>query len=157
MCSLTSSTSTAYGQISLDAQIQRLREGKKITISDAEFLKVRTEEFHSSSCLPLTFTEQVKWSLISPEIQGGWPYRSFVVESPEWIDEIYRNLKTKAEQTGDSVIDYALICPGLYLIDEAEVQRLLVRLERKDQFLYKQARKNLDVWREIARRLRSRR
>jgi hypothetical protein len=45
VCSLTASTSIAYGQISLDAQIQRLREGKKITISDAEFLKVRTEEF----------------------------------------------------------------------------------------------------------------
>ena len=79
-----------------------------------------------------------------------------------WIsrvdDDIYRNLKTKAEQTGDSLIDYALICPALYLVDEAEVQRLLARREGKDQFLYKQARKNLDVWRkEIAKRLRSRR
>ena len=95
---------------------------------------------------------------MSPETQGGWPYRSFVVESPEWIDEIFRNLKTKVEQSGDSLVDYALICPALYLVDEPEVQRLLVRLEGKDQFLYKQARKNLDVWtNEIAKRLRSRR
>ena len=51
-------------------------------------------------------------------------------------------LKKKAEQTDDSLIDYALICPALYMVDEPEVQRLLARLEQKDDFLYKQARKN---------------
>ena len=138
MCSLASSTATAYGQISLDAQIQRLREGKKITISDSEFLKYRSDGFDKFLAFAADFyVDQVKWSLISPETQGGWPYRSFVVESPEWIDEIFRNLKTKAEQSGDSLVDYALICPALYLVDQPEVQQLLVRLEGKDQFLYK--------------------
>jgi hypothetical protein len=156
---VTSSAPTAYSQVSLDDQIQRLREGRKITISDAEFLKARTDPYEKFLGFAADlYVEQIKWSLISPESQGGWPYRSFVVESPEWIDEIYRNLKTKAEQSGDSFVDYALICPALYLVDEAEVQRLLAGLEGKDQFLYKQARKNLHVWRsEIAKRLRSRR
>ena len=159
VCSLCSLPAAAYGQTSLDAQIQRLREGKKITISDSEFLKYRSDAFDKFLVFAADlYLEQVKWSLISPETQGGWPYRSFVVESPEWIDDIYRNLKTKSVKTGDSLIDYALICPALYLVDEAEVQRLLIRLEGKDQFLYKQARKNMDVWRkEIAKRLRSRR
>jgi CheY-like chemotaxis protein len=159
LCSLIFSTVSAYGQNSLDAQIQRLREGKKTAISDSEFLKYRSDGFDKFLMFAADFyIEQVKWSLISPETQGGWPYRSFVVESPEWIDDIYRNLKRKAEQSGESLVDYALICPALYLVDEAEVQRLLARLEGNDQFLYKQARENLDVWRrEIAKRLRSRR
>lgn len=159
LCSSTSSAVTAYGQVSLDAQIQRLREGKKITISDADFLKARSDAFNKFLAVAADFyIEQVKWSLISPEGQGGWPYRSFVVESPEWIGEIYRILKKKAEQTGDSLIAYALICPALYVVEEAEVQRLLAQLDRKDQFLYKQTRENLDRWRaEIARRLRARR
>ena len=56
-------------------------------------------------------------------------------------------------------MDYALICPALYLVDEPEVQRLLARLEQKDDFLYKQAHKNLDTWWrvEIAKRLQARR
>jgi hypothetical protein len=45
--------------------------------------------------------------------------------------------------------------PALYIVDEPEVQRLLARLEKKDQFLYKQAHENLDKWWrvEIAKRL----
>jgi hypothetical protein len=81
--------------------------------------------------------------LISPKNQGGWPFRSFVVEEPDWIADIYRVLKKKAEQTEDSLIDYALLCPALYLVDEPGVQRLLARLEQKDQFLYKQAHETL--------------
>ena len=159
LCSFTSSAATVYGQVTLDGQMQPLREGKGITISDADFRKARSDTFDKFLAFATDFyIEQVKWSLISPKDQGGWPYRSFVVESSEWIGQIYRNLKKKAEQTGDSLMDYALICPALYLVDEAEVQRLLARLERKDQFLYKQARENLDRWRaEIARRLRARR
>ena len=155
-----SSAATAYSQVSLDDQIQRLREGKKITISGADFLKARTDrhdkflEFAAD-----LYIEQIKWSLISPEKHGGWPVRSFIVEEPDWIADIYRNLKKKAEQTDDSLVDYALICPALYMVDEPEVQRLLARLEQKDQFLYKQAHENLDRWWrvEVAKRLRVRR
>jgi hypothetical protein len=68
-----------------------------------------------------------------------------VVEEPDWIADIYRILKKKAEQSDDSLLDYALICPALYMVDEPEVQRLLARLEQKDQFLYKQAQENLDT------------
>ena len=42
---VTSSAATAYSQVSLDDQIQRLREGKKVTISDAEFLKARMDPY----------------------------------------------------------------------------------------------------------------
>jgi hypothetical protein len=141
---VTSSAATAYSQVSLDDEIQRLREGKEITISDADFLKARTDrhdkflEFAAD-----LYIEQIKWSLISPKKHGGWPVRSFVVEEPDWIADIYRVLKKKAEQTEDSLIDYALLCPALYLVDEPEVQRLLARLEQKDQFLYKQAHETL--------------
>jgi hypothetical protein len=90
------------------------------------------------------YIEQIKWSLISPKNHGGWPVRSFIVEEPDWVADIYRILKKKAEQTDDPLIDYALICPALYMIDEPEVQRLLVRLEQRDHFLYKQAQENLD-------------
>ncbi len=82
--------------------------------------------------------------MISPKNHGGWPVRSFIVEEPDWVADIYRILKKKAEQTDDPLIDYALICPALYMIDEPEVQRLLVRLEQRDHFLYKQAQENLD-------------
>ncbi len=157
---VTSSAATAYSQVSLDDQIQRLREGKEITISDAEFLKARTDRYDKFLEFAADlYIEQIKWSLISPKKHGGWPVRSFVVEEADWIADIYRNLKKKAEQTDDSLIDYALICPALYMVDEPEVQRLLARLEQKDQFLYKQAHENLDRWWrvEVAKRLRARR
>ena len=157
---VTSSAPTAYSQVSLDDQIQRLREGRKITISDAEFLKARTDPYEKFLGFAADlYIEQVKWSLISPKKHGGWPVRSFVVEEPDWIADIYRILKKKAEQTDDPLMDYALICPALYMVDEPEVQRLLARLEQKDDFLYKQAHKNLDTWWrvEIAKRLHARR
>ena len=157
---VTSSAATAYSQVSLDDQIQRLREAKKITISDVDFLKARTESYNKFLGFAADlYIEQVKWSLISPKNHGGWPVRSFIVEEPDWIADIYRVLKKKAEQTDDSLIDYVLICPALYLVDEPEVQRLLGRLEQKDQFLYKQAHENLDRWWrvEIAKRLLARR
>ena len=160
LCSVAASAATAYGQVSLDAQVQRLREGKRVTISEADFLKLRSEAVDKFLGFAAElYIEQIKWSLISPEKQGGWPFRSFIVEEPEWVGEIYRTLKKRAEQTGDPLIDYALICPALYLVDEAEVQRLLTGLERKDQFLYKQARENLDKWwrAEVTKRLRARR
>jgi hypothetical protein len=157
---VTLSAPTTYSQVLLDDQIQRLREGKKVTISDVDFLKARTEQYDKFLGFAADlYIEQVKWSLISPKKHGGWPVRSFVIEEPDWIADIYRNLKKKAEQTDDSLIDYALICPALYMADEPEVQRLLARLEKKDQFLYKQAHVNLDRWWrvEVAKRLRARR
>jgi hypothetical protein len=157
---VTSSAATAYSQVSLDNQIQRLREGKEITISDADFLKARMDPHNKFLAFAADlYVEQIKWSLISPKKHGGWPVRSFVVEEPDWIGDIYRILKKKAEQSDDSIFDYALICPALYMVDEPEVQRLLARLEQKDQFLYKQAHENLDKWWrvEVAKRLRVRR
>ena len=96
LCGVISSAATASSQVSVDDQIQRLREGKKITISDAEFLKARTDAFDKFYVLAADlYVEQIKWSLISPEKHGGWPFRSFIVEEPEWISEIYRNLKVR--------------------------------------------------------------
>ncbi len=93
---VTSSAATAYSQASLDDQIQRLRDGKKITISDADFLKARTDAYNKFLGFAADlYIEQIKWSLISPKNQGGWPFRSFVVEEPDWIADIYRVLKKK--------------------------------------------------------------
>ena len=100
-----SSAATAYSQVSLDDQIQRLREGKKITISEADFLKARTDPYDKFlEFAAELYIEQIRWSLISPKKHGGWPVRSFVVEEPDWIADIYRNLKKKAERTDDSLV-----------------------------------------------------
>jgi hypothetical protein len=86
---------TAYSQVSLDDQ--RLREGKKITISEADFRKARTDSYNKFLEFAADlYIEQIKWSLISPKKHGGWPIRSFVVEEPDWIADIYRNLKKKS-------------------------------------------------------------
>lgn len=149
----------AYGEDALDSQIQRLREGKALTMSDAESLNIRKNTYDNFlNFAAELYVEHVKWSLISPEKQGGWPYRSFIVEEPAWIQKIYQRLKQKAEKTDDPIFDYTLICPALYLENEPEVERILTRLERKDQFLYKQALSNLDSWKaEVSKRLRARR
>jgi hypothetical protein len=149
----------AYGEDRLDAEIRRLRDGKTATISDADFRKLRSDTYHKFVAFTAElYIEHIKWSLISPEKQGGWPYRSFVVTEAEWIEDIYREIKKKADETGDALFDYALVCPALYLVDEPEVQRILTRLERNDQFLHKEALRNLDTWRaEVSKRLRARR
>jgi hypothetical protein len=68
----------------LDDQIQRLRDGKKITISGADFLKARTDRHDKFLQFAADlYIEQIKWSLISPEKHGGWPVRSFIVEEPD--------------------------------------------------------------------------
>ena len=72
---VTSSAPTAYSQVSLDDQIQRLREGKKVTISDAEFLKARTEPYEKFLGFAADlYIEQVKWSLISPKSTAVGPF-----------------------------------------------------------------------------------
>ena len=56
-----SSGATAYSQVSLDDQIQRLREGRKITISDADFLKARMDPYEKFLRFAADFyIEQVK-------------------------------------------------------------------------------------------------
>ena len=81
-----------------------------------------------------------------------------MVEELDWVEEIYRKIKEKADETGDPLFEYALICPALYLVNEQEVQRILTQLERKDKFLYRQAYANLKTWRaKVSDRLRSRR
>jgi hypothetical protein len=159
LCNAMSFAAIAYSEDLLDGQIQRLRERRKLTMSDAEFLKLREDTFDKFLAFAADlYIEQIKWSLISPEKQSAWPYRSFIVVEPEWVEEIYRKIKEKADKTGDPLLDYALICPALYLVNEPEVQKILTRLERKDQFLYKQAHSNLNTWRtKVSDRLRSRR
>lgn len=159
LCDAMSFAAIAYTEDLLDVQIQRLRDGRKPTLTDAEFRKVRADTFEKFLGFAADlYIEHIKWSLVSPEKQGGWPYRSFVVVEPEWVEGIFRKIKEKADKTGNSLFDYALICPALYLVDEPEVQNILARLERKDQFLHKQAHMNLNTWRaKVSETLRSRR
>lgn len=104
---ITSSAATGYSQVPLDDQIQRLREGKKITISDADFLKARMDPHNKFLVFAADlYVEQIKWSLISPKKHGGWPVRSFVIEEPDWIADIYRILKKKPNR---AVIPYSIM------------------------------------------------
>ena len=103
------------------------------------------------------YIEQVKWSLIWTNTQGGRPFRSFAILEPDWIHAVHRKIKEKVDKTGDPLFDYAPICPALYLANEPEVTKILIRLEKKDHFLYDQADMNLEFRRDkISDMLRSR-
>ena len=85
---VTSSAPTAYSQVSLDDQIQRLREekGNNKRCGVPKSLEHPYEKFLGFAAD--LYIEQVKWSLISPKKHGGWPVRSFIVEEPDWIADI---------------------------------------------------------------------
>ena len=78
-CSAILFAVVAYCQDPLESQIQRLRgEGKTVTINDTEFRKLRAETFDKFLGFAADlYVEHIKWSLVSPEKQGAWPYRSF--------------------------------------------------------------------------------
>ena|SRR2546427_7308900 len=132
----------------LSDQIQRLREGKKVSISDSEFYKLRSASFDKFyDVAAQVYIDQVRWSLIDPDDHGGWPVRSPLLMIPGVLEPIHQRLKAKSDETYDTIFDYALICPGLYMHNEAEVQKVLSRLKAKDAFLYKRANAELKSWR----------
>ena len=108
-----SSAAPAYSQVRSKTRSKDCGREKRYD-KRCGFLKNRTDRHDKFLEFAANFyIEQIKWSLISPEKHGGWPVRSFIVEEPDWIADIYRNLKKKAEETDDSLVDYALICPRL--------------------------------------------
>jgi hypothetical protein len=134
----------------ISAQIQRLREGKNVALIDTEFEKLQkatVERFYDAAAE--IYIEHVKWSIIYPEKYGGWPARDYLLANQSLVEPIHRRLKQKSEETIDTLFDYALICPALYISNEEEVQKLLARLEAKDEFLYNRATTQLKWWRDF--------
>ena len=140
----------ALGEDPVDAQIQRLREGKDVTMSDAEFQKIRLASFNRYYDIAAqSYLDQVKWSIVFPEKQGGWPAKSVLIIDSDIREPIYQRLKQKSVETNDPIFDYALICPALYMMNEPEVLKLLVRLQAKDAFLYDRADTEIKWWRNV--------
>jgi hypothetical protein len=92
---------------------------------------------------------EIKASIIDPDNNGGWPYRSFLVEgNPSVRKHLTQALMERFEEKPDSILVYAAICPALYSGDEKLVNRLESYLKANDSFLYKLEQAQIDQsWR----------
>jgi hypothetical protein len=92
---------------------------------------------------------EVKASIVDPENNGGWPYRSFLVEGdPSVRKSLTKALKDRFEEKPYSLLVYAAICPAIYTGDDKLVDRLQLYLKGHDSFLYKLEQTQIDqYWR----------
>ena len=92
---------------------------------------------------------EIKDSIVDGVNNGGWPFRSFLVEmDPDLRAGLTKGLEARYKAKPDSILAYALICPALYGGDEARVEQLEQFLNANDPFLFKVEQANVDkYWR----------
>ncbi len=98
---------------------------------------------------------EIKYSIVDPDHNGGWPYRSFLLDRFLAEDDgiaLRRNLTDQLKQRfadkPDPVLAYALVCPALYAGDEELVAQLQAYLKDHDPYLFKREQAALErSWR----------
>lgn len=137
----------------LDDLIAGLRSGA-ITSVDAdkraEILKSTgkaASDAYNESMVNLYLWE-IKASIVDPENHGGWPYRSFLVYTPDLRSSLTKALKARYEDKPDPILAYARICPAIYAGDDQAVAGLESYLKENDSFLYDHEQADIDkYWR----------
>jgi hypothetical protein len=91
---------------------------------------------------------QIKASIVDDENHGGWPCRSFIVCDEYMRKALVKALLKQFDEAPDSITAYALLCPALYLKDEALFARAQQYLKDNDQFLSQRSQEQLaSFWR----------
>jgi hypothetical protein len=129
----------------LDDMIGALRVGAKFDPSQlgTNLLTAMSAQSGSSSqafsdAEANLYLYEIKLSIIDPESEGGWPYRSFLIQSDLNLRKMLTDaLTARFAATPDPLLAYASICPALYAKDEKQVASLESYLKDKDPFLYK--------------------
>lgn len=132
----------------LDDLIAGLRSGAVTVDPDkrAEILKTTgaaaSKSYHDG--IVNLYLWEIKTSIVDPDRNGGWPYRSFLVEGdPSVRKNLTKALNERFEAQPDAILAYALICPSIYAGDDKQVESLESYLKDNDSFLY--AREQTDV------------
>ena len=138
----------------LDDMIAAMRNGAAAPADKKEIMKtmgVAAQKTFADSIADMYLLE-VKFSIIDSENNGGWPYRSFLVEEdPVLRNELTKALEERYKGKPDPILAYALICPAIYADDAALVDRLHEYLKDNDPFLYKLEQAHIDkYWRPYA-------
>ena len=136
----------------LDDLIDGMRSGITVNAGkQAEILKttgIAVSQSYRDSIVNLYLWE-VKASIADPDNNGGWPFRSFLVEgNPSVRKHLTKALKERFEEKPNSILVYAAVCPAIYAGDEKLVDRLQSYLKDHDSFLYKLEQAQIDqFWR----------
>jgi len=136
----------------LDDLISGLRSGVTVDAGQqARILKATgtaSSQSYVNSIVNLYLWE-IKASIVDPDKNGGWPYRSFLVEgNPSLRKHLTQALMERFEARPDPILVYAAICPAIYAGDEKLVDRLESYLKANDSFLYKLEQAQIDQsWR----------
>jgi hypothetical protein len=145
----------------LDDMIARLRRGGTIDpnkLSDDLSEKMGNSQHKAfEEAAANLYVQEIKLSIVAPKTQGGWPYRSFLVEDDASREMVTDTLTARFKAKPDSILAFALICPALYAGDESKVKLYESYLKGSDPFLYDMEQKDIKgYWRKgIADELRS--
>lgn len=124
----------------LDDMIAAMRNGTPAPANRKEIMKTAgaaAGKAYTDSIVNL-YLEEVKASIVDTTDNGGWPYRSFLVEDDTLLREgVAKGLRERYKEKPDPILAYALICPALYEDDAALVGRLESYLKDNDPFLFK--------------------
>jgi len=140
----------------LDDMITALRVGAKFDSSNLGLNLITTIAPLSSSLSSAfdtaaanLYLNEIKLSIIDPANEGGWPYRSFLIEDDVNLRKMLtQGLTSRYATAPDPVLAYAMICPALYAADEKQVASLEGYLKANDPFLYKIEQSNVaQYWR----------
>jgi hypothetical protein len=125
---------------SLDDLVAGARSGTPAPADKNDILKAAGKAAYGAytDTLADLYLEEIKVSIVDPDQNGGWPFRSSLIESDYYSRKsLTRELNRRFDEKPDAVLAYASICPALYAGDAARIDRLERYLQANDPFLYK--------------------
>ncbi len=137
----------------LDDLIAGLRSGAVTGVDPAKRAEIlKTANLAASETygtgLAALYLWEIKASIVDDENHGGWPCRSFIVCDQYMRKALAKTLTKQFDDAPDAITAYALLCPALYLRDEALFARAQQYLKENDEFLAKRAQTQLETfWR----------
>ncbi|MGB8352598.1 MAG: hypothetical protein WCD79_01790 [Chthoniobacteraceae bacterium] len=128
-----------------DDMIDGLRKGTPVDPAkvDIKLLKTQNEAPDSVSsvfndAVVNLYLHEIKLSILDPAQEGGWPYRSFLIEDDVVLrKQLLDGLTKRFAAKPDSLLYYAMVCPALYDRNEELVATIENYLKHNDPFLYK--------------------
>jgi len=128
-----------------DDMIDGLRKGTPVDPAkvDIKLLKTQNEAPDSTTsvfheAVVNLYLHEVKLSIVDPAQEGGWPYRSFLIEDNVALrKQLLDGLTKRFAAKPDALLYYAMVCPALYDRNEELVTTIEAYLKQNDPFLYK--------------------
>lgn len=116
----------------IDQAVARFLAGEKITAEDfAKLEKTKPSGVEGDGVVNngSRYLMKVKISILDPDRNGGWPWRSsYVFSDSRTQKRTYTELKAIYDKHKTPLLAYALVCPAMYVDDMELLPELIAKI-----------------------------